>query len=231
METIKFSKADLEGKRTIFFEIGLIISLIVVYFIFSIKVGPKNDTTVNNMELKPVMEEMIPITVQEVPPPPAPKPPALASRITIVENDEDVEQQEIEINAAADQETVIPEYVPYTPVEEPEEEIETEESIFVVVESMPEFPGGTLKLFEYLQSNIRYPVIAKETNIQGKVFVSFVIEKDGTVTDVQVLRGIGGGCDEEAMRVVREMPRWIPGKQRGVPVRVKYNLPVKFVLQ
>ena len=231
METIKINKADLEGKRTIFFEIGLIIALIAVYFVFSLKVGTHNDTLADDVTLVTEMEEMVPVTVQEEPPPPPPKPPQVISRITIVDNDIEVAQEQLDINAAADQETVIPEYVPYTPVEEPEEEIETEQPIFVVVESMPQFPGGIQKLLEYLHSNIRYPVLAKESNIQGKVFVSFVVEKDGSVTDVKVLRGIGGGCDEEAIRVVSQMPKWIPGRQRDVPVRVRYNLPIKFVLQ
>ena len=86
-------------------------------------------------------------------------------------------------------------------------------------------------LYKYLAENIKYPQMAKESGIQGRVFVTFVVEKDGRVTDVRVLRGIGGGCDEEAIRVVQNMPKWTPGKQRGKSVRVQYNLPVKFTLQ
>jgi protein TonB len=86
-------------------------------------------------------------------------------------------------------------------------------------------------LYSYLGNNIKYPVMAKESGIQGKVYVTFVVERDGSITDVKVLRGIGGGCDEEAVRVVASMPRWKPGKQRGKPVRVQYNLPVRFTLQ
>ncbi len=95
---------------------------------------------------------------------------------------------------------------------------------------MPAFPGGMDKLMKYLSDNIKYPSQARELGIQGKVFLSFVIEKDGSVTDVTLLRGIGGGCDEEAIRVVKNMPNWIPGKQRNIPVRVRFNLPVNFRL-
>ena len=100
-----------------------------------------------------------------------------------------------------------------------------------IVESMPEFPGGMKVLMNYLHENLKYPSLAKETGIQGRVFVAFVIETDGSISDVQVLRGIGGGCDQEAIRVVQNMPKWIPGKQRGIPVRVRFNLPIKFTLQ
>jgi len=103
--------------------------------------------------------------------------------------------------------------------------------VFQLVEKMPQFPGGEEALIEYLVNNIRYPKEAKESNIQGTVYLSFVIEIDGTVTNVKVLRGIGGGCDEEAVRVIEGMPKWTPGYQRGKPVRVQYNLPIKFVLQ
>jgi TonB family protein len=100
--------------------------------------------------------------------------------------------------------------------------------IFVVVETMPEFPGGEDAFNQYLADSIRYPAAAVENSIQGRVFVTFVVEKDGSVSDARILRGIGGGCDEEALRVIRNMPKWIPGKQRGKPVRVQYNLPIMF---
>ncbi len=102
--------------------------------------------------------------------------------------------------------------------------------IFAVAESMPSFPGGMGALMQYLAENIGYPSLAKKSGIQGRVFVNFVVEPDGSITNVKVLRGIGGGCDEEAVRVVEKMPKWSPGKQKGKPVRVSYNLPVKFTL-
>ena len=104
------------------------------------------------------------------------------------------------------------------------------DTIFSVCEEMPEFPGGTEKFMEYLSGNIKYPEAAKDKNISGRVFIQFVIEKDGSVTNVKVMRGIGGGCDEEAVRVVKAMPKWKPGKQKGKPVRVSYILPIVFKL-
>ena len=106
-----------------------------------------------------------------------------------------------------------------------------EGKIFQFVEEPPSFPGGEDKLMEYLSKNIKYPTIAKENNIQGRVYVTFVVDKDGKVTGAKVLRGIGGGCDEEALRVVKNMSEWKPGRQNGRSVLVQYNLPVVFNLK
>ena len=107
-----------------------------------------------------------------------------------------------------------------------------EEEVFVVVESMPEFPCGQDSLFRYLSANVKYPVIAQENSIQGKVICQFVVNKDGSITDVEIIRSAGDpSLDEEAVRVVRSMPKWKPGKQRGKPVRVKYTIPIKFSLK
>jgi len=111
------------------------------------------------------------------------------------------------------------------------EEIETEEAeIFMIVEKMPEFPGGQAKLQAFLAENITFPASAKESGIQGSVYVSFIVRKDGRISDAKILRGIGGGCDEEALRVVNKMPRWKPGTQRGKNVDVQFNLPIVFKL-
>ena len=96
---------------------------------------------------------------------------------------------------------------------------------------MPSFPGGQGALMQYLANNIKYPVVAQENGVQGRVVVSFVVERDGSITDVQVVRSVDPSLDREAQRVVRNMPRWIPGKQNGQAVRVKYNVPVAFRLQ
>jgi TonB family protein len=118
---------------------------------------------------------------------------------------------------------------PPVPSEAVEEE---EEVIFVVVESMPEFPGGQQAMMRYIGENIQYPVIAQENGIQGRVICQFVIEKDGKVTDIQVVRSSGdASLDKEAIRVINSMPKWTPGKQRGKTVRVKYTIPVNFRLQ
>ena len=108
---------------------------------------------------------------------------------------------------------------------------EVENKVFDVVEQMPSFPGGPSALMQYLSSNIKYPVVAQENGVQGRVVVSFVVERDGSITDVQVTRSVDPSLDREAQRVVRNMPRWIPGKQNGQAVRVKYNVPVAFRLQ
>ncbi|HPG32732.1 MAG TPA: energy transducer TonB, partial [Lentimicrobium sp.] len=111
-----------------------------------------------------------------------------------------------------------------------EEEEVIESEIFTIVEENPQYPGGDEALHKFLKENLIYPASARESAIQGTVYLSFVVGNDGIINDIKVLRGIGGGCDEEAVRVVKQMPRWIPGRQRGKPVRVQYILPVKFTL-
>ena len=104
-------------------------------------------------------------------------------------------------------------------------------NIFTVVEQMPEFSGGKNAMFKFISKNIKYPEEAIKQEISGRVFVTFVVEADGEITNIELLRGIGGGCDEEAMRVISIMPKWKSGYQRGVSVRVRFNLPIKFVLK
>ena len=118
-------------------------------------------------------------------------------------------------------------------IEEPKEEVKQEvtQKIFDVVEQQPSFPGGQTALLQWLQQNIHYPPVAEENGIQGRVVVSFVVEPDGSITNVQVVRGVDPSLDKEAVRVTKAMPKWQPGKQNGQAVRVKYNLPVKFRLQ
>lgn len=226
MEQKKTSKADLENKKVIFRQIGLIIALAVMLFAFEWKTYEKTIADLGVRQVEDIPEEIIPITEQKFTPPPPP-PPAQVVKINVVDDDIDVED-DITINVEADQKTEMQAYVP---VRVDEEEDAEEQQIFMVVESMPVFPGGEANLYKYLAENIKYPQMAKESGIQGRVFVTFVVERDGSVTDVRVLRGIGGGCDEEAIRVVKAMPKWTPGKQRGKSVRVQYNLPVKFTLQ
>jgi len=108
---------------------------------------------------------------------------------------------------------------------------EVENKVFDVVEQMPSYPGGQGALMQFLQSNIKYPVVAQENGVQGRVTISFVVERDGSITDVAVARSVDPSLDREAMRVVKSMPKWIPGKQNGQAVRVKYNVPVSFRLQ
>lgn len=109
-------------------------------------------------------------------------------------------------------------------------EVTVDDGVFVLVETMPEFPGGENAMYKYLVDNLKYPEQAKKEKITGKVYISFVVERDGSISNAEVLRGIGGGCDEEALRVVRNMPKWKPGTQRNKPVRVQYTLPLNFKL-
>ncbi len=207
-----------------FIQIGLIISLAVAWAVFEIKSYDKREVVDLGRTVEVVEEEMVEITKQEQKPQPV-EVPKQTTQIQVVEDD--VEVDDVEINAEVDQNEQIEEYVP---VEVEEEEIQ-EAEIFTIVEEMPEFPGGMNKLAEYLGKNIKYPQMARESGIQGRVFVQFVVEPDGSVSNVAVMRSLGGGCDEEAIRVVKSMPKWKAGKQRGKPVRVSYILPVNFKLQ
>jgi periplasmic protein TonB len=189
---------------------------------------------------KTVSAEMMNIPKEELPPPPPPPPPpeALVEKVKftapVVVEDTNIESGLMTQDDLSAKPAEAPsEEVEIEIVEEKPQVIEqkVEAEIFTVVEEQPAYPGGEEARMKYLQENIKYPEEAKELGIQGRVFVTFVVEVDGSITDVRVLRGIGGGCDEEAVRVVRGFPKWVPGKQRGVPVRVQFNLPIKFTLQ
>ena len=225
MEVKKSPKADLENKRVIFTQIGLVLALAIVFFAFEYRSYDKRTLNVIERVAEDIPEEIVPITEQNVKPPPPP-PPVQTTVLEVVEDD--VEVEDVKIDVEVDQQTAIEVYVP--PVREEEEEV-VEQEIFTVVESMPEFPGGAEQMMIFIAKNIKYPPMARESGIQGRVFVNFVVEPNGSVSNVKVLRGIGGGCDEEAIRVVESMPKWTPGRQRGKAVRVSFNLPVRFTLQ
>ena len=209
-----------------FTQIGLIISLLIAWLAFEHKSYDKRELDESLLNREVVLdEEMVEITKQEEQKPQPMEQPQQTTQLEIV--DDNVETEDININAEVEQNEVIEEYVAPEVVEE---EV-VEQEIFQIVEEMPAFPGGEAKLMEYVGKNIKYPQIARETGIQGRVFIGFVVEPDGSVSNVKLLRGIGGGCDEEAMRVVKSMPKWKPGKQRGKAVRVSYQIPVFFKLQ
>jgi len=228
MELKKSEKADLESKKAIFFQIGLIFAMSVMLVAFEWKSYDTQDiSTYSNQRVNNEVEEMVQITQQNTPPPPpAPPPPSIV--LNIVENTAQI-NDDISIDAEADESTQVDEYKTPVPVQAEETEVQ-EQEVFLVVENAPAFPGGDAARMKFLQDNIKYPVMAKESGIQGTVYVTFVVERSGAVTDVKILRGIGGGCDEEAVRVVKNMPKWEPGKQRGKPVRVQFNMPIKFTL-
>lgn len=225
---MKQKNVNLEKYRTIFLEIGLIIALGIVLFLFEVKTYEKTKSEVFAERVDDTPEEMIEITQHEKPPPP-PKPQIQQSTIIEIVEDEVEVDDDLEIDVEANQDTEMDIYVAPPEIEEEEEE-EEEKMVFTVVESMPSFPGGDAARVKYLNENISYPQMARESNIQGRVFITFVVETDGSITDVRILRGIGGGCDQEAIRVIENMPNWIPGRQRGKAVRVQFNMPILFKL-
>jgi protein TonB len=226
MEEKKSPKANLENKKLMFTQIGLIISLAIAWLAFEHKSYDKREIDPSLLRTAEVVEEeLVEITKQEEQKPQPVEVPKQTTQLEIVQDD--VEVEDIEINAEVDQTEVIEEYV----APEVEEEEVVEQEIFQIVEEMPSFPGGDVKLMEYIAKNIKYPQIARESGIQGRVFIGFVVEPDGSISNVKLLRGIGGGCDEEAMRVIKSLPKWKPGKQRGKAVRVSYQIPVNFKLQ
>jgi protein TonB len=225
MESKKTPKADLERKKPIFLQAGLILALAVVIYAFEHKTYEQGPGFEIQLQVDDTPEEIVPITKQEIKPPPPP-PPKQVTVINIVEDDVEIED-DLELDVEVDQETIIEDFVPFAMEEEEVEEME----IFTVVESMPGYPGGDAARMRFLQENIKYPQMARESGIQGTVYATFVVEIDGSVTDVRILRGIGGGCDEEAIRVIEAMPNWNPGMQRGKPVRVQFTMPIRFTLQ
>lgn len=216
MEPKKNPDISLEKKKGLFFQIGLVITLVIVLGAFEWKSYDKVAYNLGQLNLDDLEEEIIPITKQEVKPPPPPPPPPEV--IEIVEDDIEIED-EIEIEDTESDEDV-----------EIEIEEEDDEEFFMVVENMPEFPGGDLGLMKYIQKNVKYPAIAKEYNITGKVYVSFIVDKKGSVTNVKIVRGVDKNLDAEAMRVVKSLPKYKPGKQRGKSVRVMFTIPINFTL-
>ena len=227
MEAKKTPRADLEKRRGMFLEIGLAVILAAALVAFNVKSYEKEVKEVSTRTADVEIEaDIIQTEQEETPPPPPEEPEVVATELNVVENDaEDIHEIGI-VNAEARTD----EALEFTRVEVTEEVEEAEEEVFLVVEEDPEFPGGLDALSKFIADNIKYPQLAKENNITGRVFVSFVVEKDGRVGQVKILRDIGGGCGNEAVRVVKMMPKWKPGKQRGKPVRTQFNLPVDFSL-
>ena len=229
MEIKKTPKADLENKKSTWMLAGYVIVLAFMFVAFEwTKRDIKIDTSqaVANIVFE---EEIIPITEQQeqVAPPPPVAPPPVAENLTIVDNQADVEETDIASTEDVGQAVEIKYVAPTVEEEEPEEQ-----TIFEVVEQMPEFPnGGMAGLMQFLSKNIKYPTIAQENGTQGRVTVQFVVNKDGSIVDATVLRGVDPYLDKEAIRVINSMPKWKPGMQRGKPVRVKYTVPVMFRLQ
>ena len=225
METKKTKKANLENKRTLFLEIGFVIALALVFVGFE---WSKTELKNNSLgELKDLSgeEEIIPITRQELQKPPTPpKPQAIGLELNIVENDIELEDDIIIEDFDASQDDAIE-------LLEIAEEVEEEETIFVIVEDMPKFQGGDLDDFRrYIQGSIKYPRIAEENSISGTVHVSFVVNKQGEISEITILRGVDNSLDNEVIRALKAAPKWTPGMQRMKPVLVRMSMPVKFTL-
>lgn len=226
MHIKKSEKASLERDKLIYVLMGLVFVLSLCYV--ALEWTEREVTKYEVQDTEFLFEDELDIqqTTQETPPPPPPPAVQEVEVLNVVEDN--VETESIEVNAEDDQEQ---EVVIAAPVEAPVEE-EEEEVVFVVVEKMPEFPGGQQALFKYLSENVKYPMIAQENGIQGRVICQFVVNRDGSIVDVEVVRSGGdASLDKEAIRVIKSMPKWKPGQQRGKPVRVKYTVPVNFKLQ
>ncbi|MCM1440525.1 MAG: energy transducer TonB [Roseburia sp.] len=225
MEIKKAPKVDFEKKKGIFFEIGLVLALGILLYAFEWKTETKKTQDMQGSEVEQVEEEIIAVTTQNTPPPPPPPPaPKLTDLINIVDNDQDIDD-ELEITDAEDEtENTV---VDVTQFEDFGEEDTGEAQIFQVVETMPSFKGNMNK---WLKDNVKYPILAQENGISGRVFVAFVVETDGSITDVKVARSVDPSLDKEAVRVVKAMPKWNPGKQRNKPVRVAFTVPINFTL-
>jgi protein TonB len=227
MEVKKSPKADLENKKSVFMQIGLVVTLAIVLIAFE---WTTTDVDANQFELVEELEaeeEIMPITRQEeVKPPPPPPPPKVADVLNIVEDDVELEEELDIEDTEMDEDTEID----FSDLAMEEEESD-DAPVFFIVEDMPEFPGGEEALRKYIAQSVKYPVIAQENGIQGRVYVSFVVNTKGKVTDVKIARGVDPNLDKEAIRVVNAMPAWKPGKQRGKAVKVSYTVPINFVLQ
>jgi len=230
MELKKSEKADLENKKGVFLLLGLVLALGIVLLAFEWTTRPSEVESLGTLDAVQVEEEVIPITRQEeikvTPPPPV----TVVEVLNIVDNTQQVNDDLSIFDSEATNETLV-DVAPIVIETKQEEEKEEDTQVFIIVEEMPEFPGGEAALRAFIAKSINYPVIAQENGIQGKVYVTFVVDKDGGISEAKVARGVDPSLDKEALRVVNMLPKWKPGKQRGKPVRVSYTVPISFVLQ
>ncbi len=227
MERKKSKQADLENKKGIFLQLGLVVALSVVLISFEWTSSPDEDDNTEMVKQIEFEDEMI-VTRREEQPKEQPKPetPKVAEVLDIVEDD--VEIEDFDFDMEVDDDT----QYDFTMVEDDEEEIE-EEEIFYIVEDMPTFNGGdpAIEFRKYISNNLDYPEIAAENGISGRVIVQFAVNSSGRVVDAVVVRPVDPALDKEAIRVVMASPPWTPGKQRGKAVKVLFTFPINFVLQ
>jgi TonB family C-terminal domain len=232
MEIKKSKKADLEGGKSLGFLMGVVVGLAVLFVGFEYGETDRQ-ISIENVISAIVQEEEIEATVQEeLPPPPAPEPEVVKAPdiITIVEDNVKVEHTVIMSSEDDASRAQVDTYTAPVAVVEEEEEVE-DSFVFVTVEDMPEYPGGNAALLKWIGENVNYPTIAAENGIEGRVYCQFVVNADGSVSDVVVVRPLDPNLDKEAIRVLKLLPKFKPGSQRGKPVRVKYSVPVRFQLQ
>jgi protein TonB len=229
MELKKAEKANLEKRKGMFLEIGLVVALSIILVAFEWTKGEdKGDDTDVVQEIQ-FEDEMMQITRREEPKPePKPEQPKVAEVLDIVDDDVEIED-DFDFDMEATDDT---EYDFTTMIGEDDEEIE-EEEVFYIVEDMPTFNGGdpATEFRKYIAQNLRYPEIAAENGISGRVIVQFAVDRVGTVVDAVVVRSVDPALDKEAVRVVMSSPKWVPGKQRGKAVKVLFTFPINFVLQ
>lgn len=235
MEARKTPEANLEKRKNLWFFLGLVAILAITVSAFQWTEYDVREYKDRKVDLDLLDEEVVPPNIM-APPPPPPPPPQPTTVIEIVEDDEEIED-ELEVEDLDVSEETEFEFT--EPTEEPEEE-----EIFMVVEDMPSLPAcqdikdkeeqqqcTQGEIIKYISQNTKYPPIAKESGIQGTVFVSFVVNEKGQVEDAKVLREVDDRLDKEALRVVNTLPKFEPGKQRGKAVKVQYNVPVRFILR
>ena len=223
MEAKKSEKADLEKKSSFFFSIGLVITMILVIMAFENK---QYDETLSALVGKNTntFEEMLEVPPTDLPPPPPPQ--IQAPVIVEVPDEEEIEEEiDVKFDVEASEETKIQEVV--VVAEEAKEEVD---EIFTIVEEPASPKGGMPAFYKYVGEKVKYPAQARRMGIEGKVFVEFVIGRDGSISEVRAVKGIGAGCDEEAVRIVQGAPSWTPGKQRGKAVKQRMVLPITFKL-
>lgn len=228
MEIKKSDKADLEKKKGIFLQLGYVLSLGLVLLAFEWGTRPDGSNSLGELEEVNLEEQVIPITRQKQPePPPPPPPPKTVEQFKVVENDVEIEDEALFEDTEANEDTEV-EIVEF----DMEEEEEEAQEVFFVVEDMPTFQGKNKDAFRvYIQQNLNYPTIAAENGISGRVYVQFVVNTKGKVTNVKVVRGVDPSLDREAVRVIKSSPNWGAGKQRGKAVQVGFTFPIVFQLQ
>ncbi|TAJ15427.1 energy transducer TonB [Marinilabiliaceae bacterium JC017] len=226
MEVKKNKKVDLEAKRSMFFQVGMVLSLggVLAAFEWSSTQGEVGELLAGN---EVIVEEVVPpITMtKEITPPPPPPPPQALDVLEIVDDNSVIEDElVIESESLEDLEVNVEDYLV-------DEEVNDDPVPFFVLEDKPEFPGGETGLMTYISKNVKYPIVCQENGVQGKVYVSFVIDEQGKVSNVRSLRSPDANLEREALRVIKSLPDWKPGMQRGKPVKVSFQVPVSFRLQ